>query len=119
LSNLEWAMLPWNALEKVEPRSDLKPAVPSLTKLLSGKYAAGAKHALAYIGVEAEPASAVSDAKGIYRIEVPAGEYIAACWGNSDKLLEDRQMPMHPSEPRIIKVGSGRTTRQHLTAAII
>ena len=59
----------------------------------------------------------VSNAKGVYRIELPAGEYIALCWGKAGNLLEGKLE--HPSNPCIIKVTGGMTTKEDLTAQIM
>ncbi|MCX6924194.1 MAG: hypothetical protein NT154_13430, partial [Verrucomicrobia bacterium] len=66
-------LLPWRALENV-PRSALKPAVPALSKLLTGKYETEAKQALAYIG---EPAASVSGAllKDLDRLSQPDAKW--------------------------------------------
>ncbi|MCX6922288.1 MAG: hypothetical protein NT154_03580, partial [Verrucomicrobia bacterium] len=59
----------------------------------------------------------VSDAKGIYRLQLPEGGYMTFCWENCGNLLEGRLE--HPSAPRIINVAGGKANKEELVSSVV
>ena len=65
----------------------------------------------------------VSENNGVYRIELPAGEYLAMSWGENTNFFQSKKqshrIPDGPRYPFVIKVAEEKSTKKDIVADVM